>query len=256
MKGVINRMSKTQVKFLSGFEENLPELIVNGQLYFVVSKDGTGKILFDRDNKRYVMTERRNSGAIQLTKQFYQIGQDDIYESDLVALDKDGLIVPAASASFLVNSPLFISASDHSAKEIGDEVGFYNQHHNILIKNKGVEINGIPYKPFYLKGKIFDGLFKPSSDPYTFSLPKKEDGYCYIYIGEINAYRSMAGNNSFMNFSTNHPIYQFKGDEIQLYAPDSHVSIADKLSHTLTIGEYKFDGSEDVEVPVYYGETL
>lgn len=250
-------MAKTQVKFLSGFEENLPELIVNGQVYFVVSDDGTGKILFDKDNKRYIMTETKNSGALQLTKKYFQIGEEDIFANNLVGLDKNGLIVPAASTSFLVNSPLFISASSHQAKEVGDEVGFYDKHYNVMLKNKDVELNGPTYRPLYLKGRIYDGLFSPSKTaPFVYSLPKKEDGYCYIYIGEINAFTSMQGNFTYINFNVNHPIYHFKGDEIQLYTPDSHATIADKLSHTLTIGEYKFDGSEDVEVPVYYGETL
>lgn len=249
-------MAKTQVKFLSGYDENLPELIVNGQVYFVVSDDGTGKILFDRENKRYVMSETNMRGKINLVKQYYQIGLEDIYSNELVAMDKDGLIVPAARIPFLVNGPLFISAANHTAKEIGAEVGFYNQHTNILLKDRDMEINGPAYKPLYLKGKVFDGLFKPSSEPFTYTLPKKEDGYCYIYLGEINAFKSKENNYSYINFNINHPIYHFRGDEIRIYSPDTYAAIADKLAHTLTIGEYKFDGSEDVEVPVYNGETI
>ena len=48
----------------------------------------------------------------------------------------------------------------------------------------------------------------------------------------------------------------FDKDGIRYAMSSPSSEIAKKVEHTLTIGEYKYNGSEDVEVPVYNGETI
>lgn len=65
-------------------------------------------------------------------------------------------------------------------------------------------------KPLYLKGTITNGLFYLSDEMYSQDLPTSEDGYVYIYIGDVcDTYRC--------NISDHNPIFEYTNGKLHLY---------------------------------------
>lgn len=236
-----------KIQFLKGYEKKLPQNITNGSIYFAISDNDEGyNIYLDSNDKRFELDTNQ--------KRYYKIGEEDIKANDLIAFDKEGSMVPAARASFLLGSSLFISAANFSAEDFGEARLFYDNKANVCLKNNGEETNGTPYKHIYLVGTIAEGLFVPiGKDCFVYEIPQIDNNYYYLHIGRVNPYTSLNGNYSYIDFSLNHPLYCFKDGAVQLYGQSNDKQTS--LKGTLTVGTIKYDGSQDVEIPVYYGEN-
>lgn len=73
-------------------------------------------------------------------------------------------------------------------------------------------------KPIYIKGTIANGLFYLSDDMYSQALPTSEDGYYYIYLGDVyGTYQC--------NLSANNPIYYYKNGRICTFSDISKTDL-------------------------------
>lgn len=68
-----------------------------------------------------------------------------------------------------------------------------------------------PDNPVYLVGTITDGAFELNSEMYAQAIPKAENGFVYIYIGE-------AITNHEINLDANNLVYVYKNGSIQLFS--------------------------------------
>lgn len=82
-------------------------------------------------------------------------------------------------------------------------------------------------KPLYLKGTITNGLFYLSDEMYSQDLPTSEDGYVYIYIGDVyDTYRC--------NISDHNPIFEYANGNLHLYNDQSVIATKDASGNIIT----------------------
>ena len=91
---------------------------------------------------------------------------------------------------------------------------------------------------------LANSIFTP--DKNTPLVSETENGHDYIYIGEITTTLSDEGNNSYINFNTNHQLYTHSDGVLH-----SYTSMAARVSHDLIIGDLHYNGSEEVTVDTY-----
>lgn len=212
------------------------------------SKDFILQYMFDGKYFHYVagLGDESKGRYYDINIKDYLVGDYDISAYSLVGQDMAGRLISVEEGPFMINGPLYISETAHSANESGKNSNFYSRHYNIQIKYNGAEIQGSAYDPLYLVGTIANGVFNATG--YTSILPTGNTDKCYMLIGEFTTSVTFNGNHSYINLDNQHPIFVFKNDEIELYAPPA------KLEHSLTIGTEIFNGTKDVVIPIYQGE--
>ena len=152
----------------------------------------------------------------------YNVGDTAIPAYNPIGEDKDGLLVPMLSKPFLARGPMYVYSSALSASATGSWVGLYYTHYNIQIRNGSSYVEGVAYKPLYLKGTISDGMFTAnSSSPYATALPSSEDNLFYYYLGETTT-STASSKYTYISLKTGvHPIYYYKNGGLKLWSGDN-----------------------------------
>lgn len=185
------------------------------------------------------------------TKKTCFIDNETIPAYNLVGVNRDGKLVSANKTAFLAGGPLYITISQLKANTKEVTFSLFERGSNLLLLNNENEINGTAYSPIYLKGRINGDYFEPDiAEPFVCQLSSTTNNN-YIYLGEINNYLSNNNNYTYINFSFNHQIYTSYDGKKQLYG-----AVPEHLAHSLTIGDYVYNGSADIIIPVYNGETV
>lgn len=137
---------------------------------------------------------------------------DGLYES--IVTSKSTATTKTKNPSGFYLDEIFYYSSSGSAITSGNTTGtyvLYSQGHSMDFRyssNCGSTL--VAYKPIYLVGTITNGLFYLDDVWWTQTLPTKQDGKVYIYIGEAC---------STVNYclSTNHHIFHFINGNIEPY---------------------------------------
>lgn len=137
---------------------------------------------------------------------------DGLYES--IVTSKSTATTKTKNPSGFYLDEIFYYSSSGSAITSGNTTGTYclfKQGHSLDFRyssNCGSTL--VAYKPIYLVGTITNGLFYLDDVWWTQTLPTKQDGKVYIYIGEAC---------STVNYclSTNHHIFHFINGNIEPY---------------------------------------
>lgn len=137
---------------------------------------------------------------------------DGLYES--IVTSKSTATTKTKNPSGFYLDEIFYYSSSGSAITSGNTTGtyvLYSQGHSMDFRyssNCGSTL--VAYKPIYLVGTITNGLFYLDDVWWTQTLPTKQDGKVYIYLGEAC---------STVNYclSTNHHIFHFINGNIEPY---------------------------------------
>ena len=154
-----------------------------------------------------------------------KVGDTAISPYNPIGIDKNGLLVPMLSKPFLVSGPMYLYSGSLSANYTGSWVGLCYSHYSYQIRNGSSYVEGVAYKPLYLKGTISGGMFTAdSTTPYATALPSTDDGFCYYYLGETTT-STASSKYTYISFRTGvHPVYYYKDAALRLYSSDFRVS--------------------------------
>lgn len=116
----------------------------------------------------------------------------------------------------------------------------------------------------------FNVIFFPEEEDFTTYFSEEEENFNTCFSeedGTIEAEvldgivgprgpegpRGQSGHSPYANMETN-TWFQYD-EELEKYVNTGIPIIIEALNHKLVIGEYSFDGSKDIVIPLYGGET-
>lgn len=120
---------------------------------------------------------------------------------------------------FDISQPILFVKTGIQANETGSDV--YTQYNFNLTTTQVGAFE--PFKPVYIKGTLNGNIFSPiSTAPLTQTIPNTDDGYQYIYLGQMY-------NASFIQLTPIHNIYEYINGSFCLYEPKATDAEIDAL---------------------------
>ena len=137
-----------------------------------------------------------------------------------IAVSNGSSYFPLRSGNpFDVSQPILFAKTGIRANETGSDV--YTQYNFNLTTTQVGTFE--PFKPVYIKGTLNGNIFSPiSTAPLTQTIPNTDDGYQYIYLGQMY-------NASFIQLTPIHNIYEYVNGSFCLYEPKASNSDIDSI---------------------------
>ena len=125
-----------------------------------------------------------------------------------IAVSNGSSYFPLKSGNpFDVSQPILFAKTGIRANETGSDV--YTQYNFNLTTTQVGAFE--PFKSVYIKGTLNGNIFTPiSTTPLTQTIPNTDDGYQYIYLGQMY-------NASFIQLTPIHNIYEYVNGSFCLY---------------------------------------
>lgn len=186
------------------------------------ARGGTSPSTYNATTRGITMSGDRDTTYQLYDAKAFKVGDTAIPAYNPIGQDKNGLLVPMLEKPFLVQGPMYLYSGALSANLESSSYGLYHTIYNYQIRDGSSYVEGVIYKPLYLKGTIEDQMFTAvATAPYATALPDTDDGLYYYYLGEVTA-STASGKYTYLSIKLGvHPVYFFKEGILRVYGSSS-----------------------------------